>query len=118
MFDPIIDWLNLNSGTATPLEIIGVLLLSVLSYIVAYRVVGRALVNLAQRTDTTVDDIVLRDIRPRRLSLYAPILILLIFVNIIPDDFQNIVRQAILFILLWLTVLTFNSVLDVINNVY
>ena len=119
MFESISGWLNQNPETATTLEIIGVLLLSVLAYILAYRVVARALVNLARRTDTTVDDIVLRDIRPKRLSLYAPVVILLIFIGVIPDEgIRDIVRQAVLFILLWLTVLTFNSILDVTNNVY
>jgi len=79
------EWLNQNPDPASALKIIGVLLLSIISYIIAYRVVARSLVGLASRTDTTFDDIFIKRVRPRRLSLFAPVIIIFVFAWVIPD---------------------------------
>ena len=119
MLESFQDWLNQNPDPASALKIIGVLLLSIISYIIAYRVVARSLVGLAGRTDTTSDDIIIKRVRPRRLSLYAPVIIIFVFAFVIPDDdIQEIVRRSMLFLILWLSVLTFNAVLDAFNDIY
>ena len=119
MLESFQDWLNQNPDPASALNIIGVLLLSIIAYIVAYRVVGRSMVGLAGRTDTTFDDIIIKRVKPRRLSLYAPVIVILIFAGVIPDkQVQDIVRNSMLFLILWLSVLTFNAVLDAFNDIY
>jgi miniconductance mechanosensitive channel len=119
MIESFQDWLNQNPDPASALKIIGVLLLSIIAYIIAYRGVARTLVGLAGRTDTTFDDIIIKRIKPRRLSLYAPVIVILIFAGVIPDkQVEEIVRNTMLFLILWLSVLTFNSALDAVNDVY
>jgi len=112
-------WLNQNPDPASALKIIGVLLLSIIAYIIAYRVVARSLVGLAGRTDTTFDDIFIKCVKPRRLSLFAPVIIIFVFAWVIPDkQVENIVRRSMLFLILWLSVLTFNAVLNALNEIY
>ena len=119
MLENFQDWLNQNPDPASALKIVGVLLLSIITYIIAYRVVARSLVGLAGRTDTTFDDIIIKRIKPRRVSLYAPVIVILIFARVIPDkQVQDIVRNSMLFLILWLSVLTFNAVLDAFNDIY
>ena len=119
MVESFLDWMNENPDPASALKIIGVLLLSIISYILAYRVVARSLVGLAGRTDTTFDDIFIQRVKPRRLSLFAPVLIILVFAGVIPDaQIENIVRSTMLFLILWLSVITFNAVLDAFNDIY
>jgi miniconductance mechanosensitive channel len=112
-------WLNQNPDPASALKIIGVLLLSIIAYIIAYRVVARSLVGLAGRTDITFDDIFIKCVKPRRLSLFAPVIIIFVFAWVIPDkQVENIVRRSMLFLILWLSVLTFNAVLNALNEIY
>ncbi len=119
MLESFQDWLNQNPDPATALKIIGVLLLSIIAYIIAYRVVARSLVGLADRTDTTFDDIFIKRVKPRRLSLFAPVIIIFVFAWVIPDkQVENIVRRSMLFLILWLSVLTFNAVLNALNEIY
>lgn len=113
------DWLNQNPDPASALKIIGVLLLSIICYVLAYRIVARSLVGLAGRTDTIFDDIFIKRIKPRRLSLFAPVIIIFVFAGVIPDkQVENIVRNTMLFLILWLSVITFNAVLGAINDIY
>ena len=119
MLESFQDWLNQNPDPASALKIVGVLLLSIISYIIAYRVVAHSLVGLAGRTDTTFDDIFIKRVKPRRLSLFAPVIIIFVFAWVIPDkQVENIVRRSMLFLILWLSVITFNAVLDAFNEIY
>ncbi len=119
MIENFQDWLNQNPDPASALKITGVLLLSIICYVLAYRVVARSLVGLAGRTDTTFDDIFIKRVKPRRLSLFAPVIIIFIFAGVIPEaQVEDIVRRTMLFLILWLSVITFNAVLDAINDIY
>ena len=119
MLESFQDWLNQNPDPASALKIIGVLLLSIISYIIAYRGVARSLVGLAGRTDTTSDDIIIKRVKPRRISLFAPVIIIFVFAGVIPDkQVENVVQNSMLFLILWLSVITFNAVLDAFNDIY
>jgi len=50
------QWTDQNPELAQVLTFIGVLLLIVLSYLVAYRLIGRALIHFAGRTESKYDD--------------------------------------------------------------
>jgi miniconductance mechanosensitive channel len=119
MINELQNWLAQNPDLAIVLEIFGVLLLAALSYVITYRLLLRGLINLAGRTESRYDDMVLTRIKPRRFSLIASLLILYYFAYLAPDpDVEKAIRNAILFVILWLLVLTFNSLLDAINDIY
>ena len=83
MLENFQEWMNQNPDPASAVKIAGVLLLSIIAYIVAYRIVARSLVGLAGRTDTTFDDIFIMRVKPRRLSLFAPVLIIFVFAGVV-----------------------------------
>ena len=119
MINDIQNWLAQNPDLADLLEILGVLLLATLSYVITYRLLLRGLIYLAGRTESGYDDMVLARIKPRRFSLIAPLLILYYSAYLAPEPVvENAIRDSMLFIILWLLVLTFNSLLDAINDIY
>ena len=111
------QWLAQNPELAQALTYIGVLLLIVLSYLVAYRIIGRALIHFAGRTESKYDDIVIRHLKPGRVSLYAPLFVIYYFSYLIPSA-QESINLGVLFVVLWLTVITFNALLGAINEIY
>lgn len=119
MINDIQNWLIQNPNIADLLEVLGVILLALVSFVVTYRLLLRGLIHLAGRTETQYDDIVLARLRPRRFSLIAPLLVIYYFASLAPDpDVERVIRNSVLFIILWLLVLTFNSLLDAINDIY
>jgi miniconductance mechanosensitive channel len=119
MINDIQNWLIQNPNIADLLEVLGVILLALVSFVVTYRLLLRGLIHLAGRTETQYDDIVLARLRPRRFSLIAPLLVIYYFASLAPDpDVERVIRKSVLFIILWLLVLTFNSLLDAINDIY
>jgi len=111
------QWIEQNPILAQALTYIGVLLLIVLSYLIAYRLVGRALIYFAGRTESKYDDIVIRHLKPGRISLYAPLFVIYYFAYLIPSA-QESINQGVLFVVLWLTVITFNALLGALNEIY
>lgn len=79
----------------------------------------RGLIYLAGRTESGYEDTVLARLKSRRFSLIAPLLFLYYFAYLAPEpDVEKATRNSMLFVILWLLVLTFNSLLDAINDIY
>jgi miniconductance mechanosensitive channel len=111
------QWISENPVLTQTLTYVGVLLLVVISYLVANRLVGRALIYFAGQTESKYDDIVINRIKPARISLYAPLFVIYYFAYLIPAA-EEYIQKGVLFIVLWLSVLTFNALLDAINDIY
>lgn len=90
---------------------------SVIVFVLARLVIGRGLVFLAGRTKTKVDDILVKHLRPYRISLLAPLLIIYAGAALYPPT-QSFVQKASLFLILWVVVFTLNSLLGAINEIY
>ena len=114
---PLQQWIDQNPDLAQVLTFIGVLLLIIISYLVAYRLVGRALIYFAGRTESQYDNIVINRLKPARVSLYAPLFVIYYFAYLIPQAEESI-QSGTLFVVLWLSVLTFNGLLDAVNDIY
>ncbi|MDH5508461.1 MAG: mechanosensitive ion channel family protein [Anaerolineae bacterium] len=95
----------------------GVVLLSILVFFIARFFIARGMVYIAGRTETKYDDIVVEQLHPFRFAYIAPLLVLYNFTYLLPD-LQLIMQQSILFLILWLVVITFNSLLDAVNTIY
>lgn len=111
------QWIDQNPELAQTLTFIGVLLLIILSYLIAYRLVGRALLYLAGRTVSKYDDIVINRLKPARVSLYAPLFVIYYFAYLVPSAEESI-QKGVLFVVLWLSVITFDALLDATNEIY
>jgi miniconductance mechanosensitive channel len=110
-------WFSQNPDDARILFIISVLALMILSYVLTDRLLARGLVRLAGQTATRYDDIVVHHIRPRRIALVAPLLILY-FYSYLFGDGQEVLDKVILFLLLWLGVFTAAGLLNAVNDIY
>jgi miniconductance mechanosensitive channel len=87
------------------------------AHLVTNRFITRALFNVAGRTEFTYDDVIVRRIKPRRLALMAPLLLIGYFANLIPNA-EELIRTVVFFLVLWLGVATFGAFLDAINDIY
>ena len=114
---PFQQWIDQNPELAQTLTYIGVLFLAVISYLVAYRLVGRALIYFAGRTASKYDDIVIQRTKPARVSLYAPLFVIYYFAYLIPTA-EGYIQKGVLFVVLWLSVVTFDALLDAANEIY
>ncbi len=88
-----------------------------LAFIVARAVLARGLTYFAERTKTQVDDILVKQLRPGRTALLAPLILIYIFAYLIPA-YQTVIEIGSLFLILWLSALTINTILDALNLVH
>lgn len=88
------QWIDQNPELAQTLTFIGVLLLIILSYLIAYRLVGRALLYIAGRTVSKYDDIVINRLKPARVSLYVPLYSLFITSLIWSRPLKNLSKKG------------------------
>jgi miniconductance mechanosensitive channel len=92
-------------------------LLLLLAFIVARAVLARGLTYFAERTKTQVDDILVKQLRPGRTALLAPLILIYIFAYLIPA-YQTVIEIGSLFLILWLSALTINTILDALNLIH
>jgi miniconductance mechanosensitive channel len=96
--------------------IIAVLLIG-LSFLVANQLVARAIIAFVGQTERKLDDIVVHHIKPGRLALIAPLLLISAYADLIPDA-QDTIQKAVLFIALWLGIVTFNGLMNAFDEIY
>jgi miniconductance mechanosensitive channel len=94
-----------------------VVALSFVVFFVARTLIGRGLVFLAKRTETKYDDIIVKHLRPFRVAWMAP-LIVIYFSAFILQEFEDLIQQGVLFLLLWVVVFTINALLSALNEIY
>jgi miniconductance mechanosensitive channel len=94
-----------------------VLILSVVVFVIARYFIARGLVHLSTRTENKYDDVMVEKLRPFRFAWVAPLLVIYYLAGLLPENAQ-VIRQAVLLIVLWLVVITFNSVLNGLNAIY
>ena len=88
-----------------------VILISIVLFFVTRIIIARGLTNLARRTETKVDDIIVNQLRPFRVALLAPLLVIFAFAYALPD-LEQLIERAALFLILWVVAFTLNSLLE------
>lgn len=109
----IIDWLE--SDPLNP--VIAVAASALLAYLIARFLVARGLIYLTTRTRNQWDDILVKHLRPYRLAALAPLLILWYYSFLWPES-ELVLSKICLFLILWLCILTINSLLNAVNLIY
>jgi miniconductance mechanosensitive channel len=94
-----------------------VIILSTILFLFARYVIARGLMGLAARTSSKYDDILLRNLQPYRMAWLAPLAVIYVLAYLFPD-YQILVEKAALLFILWLSAVTFNSLLNAINDIY
>jgi miniconductance mechanosensitive channel len=106
-------WIEQNpAATIGAIIIFGILL-----YLFMRNVIARSLISLASRTKSKVDDILLKHLRPARISLLAPLAIAYIFAYLMPE-YETAVKKTSLFLIMWISVLAITSLLSALNEIY
>jgi len=89
----------------------------ILIYLFTRNYIARGLTAMASRTKSKVDDILLKHIRPARMSLLAPLLVFYVFAYLLPE-YETAIKKASLFLLMWISVLTISSLMNALNEIY
>jgi len=87
---------------------------ALLAFLIARYFVARGLIYITTRTRNQWDDIIVKHLRPYRLSLLAPIFVTYYFARLWPEN-ANSIRTITLFLIVWLVILTLNSLLNAFN---
>jgi miniconductance mechanosensitive channel len=94
-----------------------VVILSVVVFVIARYFIARGLVYLSARTKNKYDDVIVDKLRPFRFAWVAPLLVIYYLAGLLPEGVQ-VIRQGVLLLILWLVVLTTNSLLNGVNAIY
>lgn len=117
IIEDILNWLNENPTLKQVLFLLGVLLLSYVSYLITRRYLLKWLAKLIKRTKTSLDDLLYDKVLSRRLSYIVPILIIYNFAYLTPSYANTI--QRIAFALIFFIILTsISAFLDALNKIY
>jgi miniconductance mechanosensitive channel len=86
-------------------------------FLIARYFIARGLVYFSMRTENKYDDVMVEKLRPFRFAWVAPLLVIYYLAGLLPESAQ-IIRQVVLLIVLWLVVITVNSILNGLNAIY
>jgi miniconductance mechanosensitive channel len=109
--------INLNPAVMPWVLGAAVVVLSVAVFLIARYFIARGLVSLSTRTKNKYDDVIVEKLRPFRFAWVAPLLVIYYLAGLLPES-TAFIRQAVLLLILWLVVLTFNSLLTGFNAIY
>jgi len=110
-------WMGLDPTLASWVLGGAAVLTGLAAFLITRHFIARGLVYLTRRTENKYDDIVVDKLRPFRFAWIAPLLVIYYFAHTLPEGVE-FVRQVVLFLILWLTVVTVNSLLDAANAIY
>ena len=106
-------WIQQNPWLA----LMAIAAISLLTLFIVRVLLGRGLTAFARRTDTKIDDIVIDKLKPFRIAWLAPLIIIYLLADL-ESTYQLWIEKATLFLILWISTLTINALLDSLNIVY
>lgn len=94
-----------------------VVLISLVIFFIARGIIARGLFYFAKRTETKYDDIIVKNLHPFRAAWLAPLITIYALAYLAPD-YQFIIEKAALFLILWVSLITVNSLITAVNEIY
>jgi miniconductance mechanosensitive channel len=91
--------------------------LSLLFFLIARGIIARGLYYLAGRTETRYDDIIVKNLHPFRAAWLAPLIAIYSLAYLIPEQ-QTLIEKGALFLILWVSLITVNSLITAVNEIY
>ena len=113
----LIDWLHEYPLATDLLVLLGILVLSYLSFLITNRIVLRVLKNLAKRTKSKVDDYIVQSKALDRVSYLVPLLVINIMIPLLPD-FTPFVTKIVNLLIIWVVLRSLSSLLNALNMYY
>jgi miniconductance mechanosensitive channel len=107
------QWMETNIWQA----LVAAVAISIFSYVIARTVIARGLVYLAERTENTIDDMIVESLRPFRVAYLAPLFVLYSIAYLFPD-IESLIESAVFFFSLWVLITILNSLLNALNSIY
>ncbi|HKJ27340.1 MAG TPA: mechanosensitive ion channel domain-containing protein [Anaerolineales bacterium] len=96
---------------------LAMILFSILTFLIGRFVVGRGLMYIAKRTEAKWDDILVEHLKPYRVAWIAPLLVIYFFAHLAPD-YQVLIERTALILIIWVTAITLNALLNALNTIY
>ena len=103
-------WLSRDPFITISASVTALLLL----FLVSRNIIARAIIHISTRTQTKVDDILVKHLKPLRIAWLAPFLAIYLFSYLLPD-YQEYIEKGALFIILWISAVTLTSLLTAIQ---
>lgn len=100
-----------------PMAVGIVLLLCLIAFFLFRFGIARLIINLASRSATKYDDILVRHLKPLRMAWLAPLIVLYLLAFLFPSA-QDIIIKVALFLILWVSTATIVGLLSAINQIY
>ncbi len=99
------------------LKIIGVILLSIISYIITKKILISGVNKIVQKTKTQVDDILINEVVLKRIAYIAPIIVISQFIYLVPslEIFLKRFTESALVLFLMMFI---SSILNAANELY
>jgi miniconductance mechanosensitive channel len=107
--ETILAWMQANPMLVAAIA-------ALISFIIARYFIARGLIYITTRTQNKWDDILVKHLRPYRLVWIAPLLVAYYYAYLWANE--TAIRTFSFFLILWLVVLTFNSLLNAVNLIY
>ena len=109
----LIAWMEADVLQAT----VAILALSLLALLIARFMLARGIIYLTKRSKNRYDDVIVHHLHPLRISTFAPLLVIYSFAYTLPD-IQALLQDASTILALWLAVVTANSLLNAVNDIF
>ncbi|MEA2040740.1 MAG: mechanosensitive ion channel [Thermodesulfobacteriota bacterium] len=95
----------------------GILLLSLISYLVTKHYILAILSKIVQRTKTRLDDMLVQKTILRRVSYIAPLVIIYVFAYLFPS-IEDVVRKVCVALISWFALLSAGATLTTLSEIY
>jgi len=112
-FELLQAWIQQNPWLA----LVAIAAISVVTFFIVRVLLGRGLSALAGRTETKIDDVLVETMKPFRIAWLAPLILIYLLADLAPT-YQDWIERGTLFLILWISALTLNSLMDAFNVVY
>ena len=106
-------WLNQDPFLTITASTTALLIL----FLFSRNIIARGIIHISTRTQTKVDDILVKHLKPLRIAWLAPFIAIYLFSYLIPD-YQDYIEKGTLFFILWISAVTLTSLLTAINEIY
>jgi len=115
--EQIQQWLQEFPIIYNLIQILGVILLSILAYIVSKKIIITAVNKIVKKTKTDVDDILINESILKRIAYIAPLLVITQFIYLVPT-FEIILKRFTESAIVLLFLLLIGSVINASNELY
>jgi miniconductance mechanosensitive channel len=111
------NWLTELPVIYSLLKIIGVIFLSIISYLITKKILVSGVNKIVKKTKTQVDDILINEVVLKRIAYIAPIIVISQFIYLVPS-FEIFLRRFTASALVILLLMFISSILNAANELY